>query len=207
MPPIATNVRQMEDSRAVPTVERWMEELIPNTAPELPSPDPPAPIPQEYPMPSMVVMTAEDIYLTEDGRCNYVSETGKECGEKIGRNKYGARHWLTKHAMKEVELIERGKLNMRRATIITTPEKMEMARVYCCFSQCRKRRPKTCFIRPDAVDRHLVQCAERYDMAMSRKDVKVWIRKNMELKRHTPKSTFEWQNCWEAAIWRIYQAF
>ena len=66
------------------------------------------------------VMKPGDVYLTEDRRCN---QNGKMCGKVFPDPKDGARHWVTRHVIKEVRNIERGKLEMRKARILNTAAK------------------------------------------------------------------------------------
>jgi hypothetical protein len=138
------------------------------------------------------------IDLTEDGRCNFYSQS-KVCGKKYNA-KDMARHWLTKHAMGEVDGIERGTLDMRRARIITTMAKLRVAaeyKVYCPLAECQKR--DKFLVRPDCVVRHLLYA--KHKRKMSEADANKWAHDNMALRTNSSK-----ENCWEAAVSRIYHA-
>jgi len=160
--------------------------------------DPPAPM----------VTQAADIYLTAEGRCNYISEQGMACDTEITEHKYLSRHWFSNHAMKELEDIERGKLTMERALIVTTQAKIQIAnkyRIYCWFKKCRHIRSKKFFVRHDSIVRHLRKCAKANNVSMSKDEANAWAHNRMELERQ-PRASIKWANRWEAAIWRIHHA-
>ena len=114
--------------RPITHTEEWKEETSLSLPSETAKPTPPVLHPPQE------VITVDDIYLTEDGTCNYAFEDGKACAMKLGDYRDQARHWVTVHVANEIKEIERGMLHMTNATIIKTEAKMKMVskyKIYC----------------------------------------------------------------------------
>jgi len=110
---------------------------------------------------------------------------------------------------KELEDIEAGILTMEAATIITSPAKQiaaERYKLYCPYSNGCKT-PEKFFIRQDALVRHMKSCAADQGIKdNTNASANAWAKANMTLTRDRPTACPEWENFWEAAIWRIYHA-
>jgi hypothetical protein len=103
--------------------------------------------------------------LAGDGSCNYVSTDGKACGEKMQRRRDTARHWVTIHAMKELELIESNDLDIARALIISTEAKKRVAGeyiVHCPLSFCKNAsKAEKYHVREEPPIHHMNSCVKR----------------------------------------------
>ena len=148
-----------------------------------------------------------DLILTEDGRCNYISPKGEACGRvRVKEDRYQARHWLTHHAMKELSQIECHKLDMSEATIINTEAKVNAAKKYKtrCPLSCPHKRTRTAdsFVRHYCLVRHMVRCAKRQNIELSKINANKWARENMEVCRPSR----EFGSGYLAAVWRIHHA-
>ena len=155
------------------------------------------------------ILTPLDLILTEDDRCSYVSPEGEACGTKrVKESRYQARHWITCHAMEEVSQIERHHLDMAKAKIITTEQKMKTAIEYrtwcplCLQTSHTKTGPQDFYVRDDSLVRHMVGCAKKRNVELSRTNANEWVRKNMGVFR--PHREF--RSGYLAAVWRIYHA-
>ena len=144
-----------------------------------------------------------DLILTEDGMCNYVSPEGKACGEpRVKKDRDQARHWITCHMNKELTCIEAGELEMSNARIITTEAKKAVAALYqssCPVTRCEST---VLFTRKDALVRHMLICAKRHKIQLSRRKANKQARKRMEV-FHQPS---EFGRGYLGAVQRIHQA-
>ena len=213
VPPVATNVSGQMESSLRDIYEEAMEEMqaimtpAPNSqppAPPSPASPSPAPPPPPPPTPPPVFTIARDIYQTS-GRCNYVSPQGDRCPNKMMTKRDSARHWLAVHMRSELEGIEAGEMTMAQASIITTHAQQRAAnryKVYCPLSEgCNI--PNRFFIRKDRLMRHIAVCARDQGLVF---DGGAWASANMVLQTDMPTVAPEWENKWEAAIWRIFHA-
>jgi hypothetical protein len=144
-----------------------------------------------------------DLIVTPDGVCTYVSPEGKRCAARQDRHQ--ARHWFTCHVIQELKQIESNKLMMMNARIITSEARMRVATEYktrCPFIFCELTRSTGFFVREDTLARHMVHCADKKGLKVSRDWALWWAWENMEVLRNSE----EFGNGYLAAIWRIHRA-
>jgi hypothetical protein len=89
--------------------------------------------------------------------CNYISASGVRCRDTPARNFH--RHWIEKHALVELTMVQRDQLEMRDAKIVKSSRCMELLErhLYECPFHCKDRgnsRLQT-FRRKDHLCRHL----------------------------------------------------
>ena len=144
-----------------------------------------------------------DLILTENGRCNYVSPDGKACDQpRVKADRDQARHWITRHLSKELKSIEADKRVMSKARIITTPAKMEVAKLYRTLCPVEGCECKTWFTRQCSLVRHMETCAEQHNIQLSRVEANELARDIMEVVCQPS----EFGNGYLGAVWRIHQA-
>ncbi|KAF8489494.1 hypothetical protein JB92DRAFT_3148051 [Gautieria morchelliformis] len=146
--------------------------------------------------------------IANTGKCNYVSPEGELCGvsPRSGRNRDLAKHWLTCHAMRELEKIEYGHIEMSQATIITTQARMLVAtrfRIRCPHSPCRK--PTCYYVRPEGLAEHLTTCSAGPDIPppsyeLAKEFAHEWMAEMVQYDRGL------FRNGYEAAVWKILHA-
>jgi len=147
------------------------------------------------------------LYLKSRKNCKYRFSNGSICGERMASVTEKYRHWMAMHAMNEVKEIESGALDISRATIITTRERLAVAkeyRVYCPYKPgCRMR--QRWLVRPPGVVSHLRACANRQNIVVSLEEAKVWCNRNMALLKGD-NFISGLPACYQSAIWRIHKA-
>jgi hypothetical protein len=104
--------------------------------------------------------------------------------------------------MKEAELIETGQLEMANAKILNTNARMNVAAEYkvkCPFTFCKGIGPKCWVVRDDSLSRHILRCAKRHNIPLTKDTATALAHASMEV-----GGVF--RNGYLRAVWRIYQA-
>jgi hypothetical protein len=96
--------------------------------------------------------------------CDFVDARGKRCGKVIKYN--FDRHWVTQHALKELDLVQKNKLAMQDAKIVKSSRARELIqrhRITCPLGCVDKDADPLRFSRREHLIRHLKRsCRESH---------------------------------------------